>query len=71
MTAVISNFRVMERSFIHVRHPISASVGWHMWSRPTRLPCKNQIAELAEYAAAFERLKRDDPVLTPRVRTSS
>jgi hypothetical protein len=59
------------RSFIHVLHPISASVGWHMWSRPTGLPCKNQIAELLEYAAAFERLKRSDPVLTPRVRTSS
>jgi hypothetical protein len=71
MAAVISNFRVMERSFIHVLHPISASVGWHMWSRPTGLPCKNQIAELLEYAAAFERLKRSDPVLTPRVRTSS
>jgi hypothetical protein len=25
-------FPVMERSFIHVRHPISASVGWRMWS---------------------------------------
>jgi hypothetical protein len=41
MAAVIANFRVMERSFIHVRHPISASDGWHMWRRPTGLPCKN------------------------------
>jgi hypothetical protein len=45
----------------HLRHPISPSDSWYMYRRSIGLPCKNQIAELLEYGAGFERLKRDDP----------
>jgi hypothetical protein len=58
-------------ALLYTRSPSDLRSGWLAYVEPPDWSAlQKPIAELLEYAAAFERLKRDDPVLTPRVRTA-